>query len=104
MQPDPLLETEAAARAALSTGSWGEAQKLVSAYCVQVEERLRALPTTGPEARRLAGYVMHLLRWSHNMALTGRAHLADQISELPSLSGYATQASADRRQTWLLEA
>ena len=104
MQPDPLIETEAALRAALSTGSWGEAQKLVSAYCAQVEERLRALPGNGPEARRLSGYVKHLLRWSHNMALTGRAHLAEQISELPSLSGYATRAPSDRRQTWLLEA
>jgi hypothetical protein len=104
IQGHQLLQTETAARAALSSGSWDEARRLLATYCRQVEERLRALPTDGAEARQLAGQVVHLLGWAHTMALTGQAHLAEQIRQLPSLSGYASPASADVMQTWRLEA
>lgn len=104
MQPDPLLQAETAARAALGSGSWDEARRFLAAYCRQVEERLRTLPTDGAEARQLAGQVVHLLGWAHTMALTGQAHLAEQIRQLPSLSGYASPASSHVMRTWRLEA
>jgi hypothetical protein len=44
------------------------------------------------------------LLWAQSMVLSGRAHLADQLRQLPSVSCYAAPESRERDRTWRLEA
>ena len=104
MTLDLLSTIEKAAGAALQTERWKDAQVLFTRYCEAAEALLLETAPGDPNALRISSRVRDYLAWATRLGMAGRAHLAEEARQLPSLGPYAEPANSRPTAGWQVDA
>jgi hypothetical protein len=82
-----IAVTADALRAAVASQAFGEAERLLSDYCRQVETVIRREPGAA-ENTQLAADSVSLFEWMRRSVLADAAHLAGRLASIPPRHAY----------------